>query len=129
MPAVLSITAADILTTARLDAANTADLADANAILAAEQESLETIMRPDALHDARLTPLIKRQIVKLLAAELIALRMRENGGMEGGTFQGAGILVSGVPDQANLLRTEARHYLAPYLRRALPIALPLPSTA
>ncbi len=126
MPAVLSITPNDVIACARLNAANPADLSDAQAVLSAEQESLETILRPDALQDARLTPLLKRQIVKLLAAELIAVRARENNGLDapGGTFQGAGILVSGTPDQAALLRAEARHYLAPYLRRPRTVAVP-----
>ena len=121
---VYSISAADVLQTARLDSANAADVADAQTVIAAEQESLETIVRSDVLQNPALSALIKRQIVKLLAAELFALRGRENGGLDGGTFQGAGILVSSIPNQADLLRGEARHYLAPYLRRAPTIALP-----
>ena len=124
MPVVYSISASDIAQTARLDLSNAADLADAQTILETEQESMETIIRPDFLSDARVMPLIKRQIIKLLAAELIALRARENAGLDNGTFQGAGILIGRGPDQAELLRTEARHYLAPFLRRAPTLALP-----
>jgi hypothetical protein len=73
------------------------------------------MLRPEALADSALTAFLRRCVAKLLAAEMLAMRGREDGA--GVSFQGAGVTLGRPADVAGALRAEALADLAPYLRR------------
>lgn len=123
----LTITDAEVLRLCRLDPGDTQAAADASEILTREQEALEATLRPDALADLGLTALLRRNVAKLLASALLAMRSREDG--VASSFKGAGLELSAPPPHAAHLRGEAEAALAPYLRvpapyRAAPTLLP-----
>ena len=110
----LTITTDDVLKTARLDPANAVDLSDANFVIAKEQAAIEARLRESALADLSLAPLLTRNVTKLLAAEVLEMRSREDGAS--GTFQGAGITLGQPLDHPARLRAEAYDVLIPFLR-------------
>ena len=121
---MLNITTEEILRLCRLDTADTVNLADANEVLNRQQGAIEATLRPSALADTILITVLRRNIAKLLAAEVLAMRGREEGAS--GSIQAAGINLSAVPDHAALLRAEADAALLPYRRRSsAPVISPL----
>jgi hypothetical protein len=115
MATVLVVTNSEICKLCRLDPADATADADATEVRTQSQEMYEGMLRPDALADAALAALLRRCVAKLLAAELLAMRGREDGA--GVSFQGAGVTLGRPADVAGALRTEALTDLAPYLRR------------
>jgi hypothetical protein len=113
----LTITVAEVCRTARLDPADATDAADAQFVLDNDQAALEASIDPAAwaLPGAEHGTIIRRAVVKLLAAEALEMRGRADGAS--GTFVGAGITISRVPDHAAILRAEANAALALYVRR------------
>jgi hypothetical protein len=112
MPTVLTITRGELLAIARLDAADVQAQADADYVLAAKQEGTEETVEPAALADLSVRKLLTRNVAKLLAADLIEMRSREEGA--GGALSAAGVEIGAPPDHAARLREEARLALAPY---------------
>jgi hypothetical protein len=113
--AVLTISAEEICRLARLDAADETAFGDALSVLEMGLDALEATIRPDALADTTLTPLLTVNAAKYLAAETLALRARELG--VGTGFQGGGLTVGREPDHAAVLRAEAEAGLLPFRRR------------
>jgi hypothetical protein len=112
---VLTITPEEVCRIARLDAADETAFRDALGVIEAEQEAVEATLRPEALMDAALMPLLTLLVAKRLAAETLAVRSREAGVSV--SFQGAGLTVGKEPDHAAALRIEADAGLLPYRRR------------
>ena len=109
------------------------------AVLANEQSAIEQTLDPAAFGLVGVGDLLRRNVAKLLAAEVLAMRAREVGA-SGDVQVGGGadaIHIARVPDGAASLRTEANAALAPYRRRepilgargamssALPTGVPL----
>jgi len=113
--AVLVVTRNEVLRVARLDNTNATNQDDADKAIADEQEAIEQTLSASALADSTLTALLRRNVAKLLAAEVLETITREEA--RSGTFQGLGITISQVPDHAGRLREEARAILVPYARR------------
>ncbi|MDX1932002.1 MAG: hypothetical protein SFU56_05300 [Capsulimonadales bacterium] len=111
---ILTITPAEILRLCRLDPADTIHLADANEVLDRGQEAYEAMVQPVLLNDPGLAVFLRRNVAKLLAADLLGMRSREEGVSVG--LQGAGITLGPPPDLAGRLRDEAMLLLEPYLR-------------
>lgn len=115
MAAILAIANADILKLCRLDPADATADADATETKNRQQEALEREIKSSALGDATLTALLLRNVAKLLAAELLAMRRRKEGAS--GVFSGAGLTLSAPPNLAEELRQEAWAALEPYRSR------------
>jgi hypothetical protein len=115
MATVLTITNSEICKLCRLDPADPTADADATEVKTNAQEAYEAMIRPSALADSALTFLLRRNVAKLLAAEVLAMRRREDGAGE--SFQGAGVTVGKPDDFGAQLRAEALADLAPYLLR------------
>jgi hypothetical protein len=121
MAAVLTITNSEICKLCRLDPADSTADADATEVQTNAQEAYEAyeayeaMIRPSALADSSLTFLLRRNVAKLLAAEVLAMRRREDGAGE--SFQGAGVTLGKPDDFGAQLRAEALADLAPYLLR------------
>lgn len=128
MAGILFITAAEVGEIARLNiAGDTTAAADVDGVLTNEQPAIEAMLDPAAFGDASLTPLLRRNVARLLAAEVLEMRRREEGADGNITATtGIGIAVSGIPDHAAALRAEAWASLAPWARR-VPGAVPLSS--
>lgn len=124
MATLLTITPEEILRLGRLDTSETANLDEAETVIADEQEAIEATLRPDALTDESKTALLRRNVAKLLAAEFLEARGREEGAS--GSFEGLGLSISAVPDHAGKLREEANQSLLPY-RRATAFAIRHPA--
>ena len=122
MPTQLIIPADEILRLARLDGAVVANTLDAASVLADEQEAIEATLDPAAFAQAGLSALLRRNVAKLLAAELLEMRGREEGAS--GTFEGLGIRIAAVPDHVRRLRDEARLALSRYTRPVSPQIAP-----
>jgi len=114
MATQLTITAAEILRLARLDAGVAQNATDAANVLTDEQEAIEATLEPTAFAQAGITALLRRNVAKLLAAELLEMRGREEGAS--GSFEGLGIRIAAVPDHVKRLRDEARLALSRYVR-------------
>jgi hypothetical protein len=115
MSTVLTITEAEICNLCRLDPLDATAAADTTEVLANAQEAYERMLRPECLADSSLTFFLRRNVAKLLAAELLSMRRREEGAAE--SFQGAGVTMGKPDDFGALLRAEALADLAPYLLR------------
>ena len=109
---VLTISDTDILKTARLSTADAVAVADAAFVSGSELAAIEAEIQPAALSDLSLRPLLLRNVIKLLAAELLDMRSRAAGAT--GTYQGGGITIGQEWDHPARLRSEARLALAPY---------------
>ncbi|MBC8141544.1 MAG: hypothetical protein H7Y38_08900 [Armatimonadetes bacterium] len=114
MPTQLTISAAEVLRLARLDAGVAQNATDAAAVLTDEQEAIEATLEPAAFAQTGITALLRRNVAKLLAAELLEMRGREEGAS--GSFEGLGIRIAAVPDHVKRLRDEARLALSRYNR-------------
>ena len=121
MPVLLTITNSEILKLCRLDPADAAADADATEVKNQQQEALEKTLKSSAFADASLTVLLRRNVAKLLAAEILAMRYREDGAS--GSFSGAGVTLSAPPDLAMVLRQEAETALALYKARPVGISV------
>ncbi len=111
---ILTMTASTVAKTARLDPADSVVLADADFVIDSEQAATEARIKAVALADTSLATLLTRGVIKLLAAELLEMRSREDGAS--GTFQGAGVTLGQALDHPTRLRDEAYAALNPYLR-------------
>ena len=116
MATLLTITNSEILKLCRLDPADAVADADATEAKNQQQEALERMIKVAAFADTSLTALLRRNVAKLLAAETLAMRYREDGAS--GSFSGAGVTLSAPPDLAFALRQEAWEALGPYLARS-----------
>ena len=121
MPTQLTITHAEILRLARLDGGIAQNVTDAVNVLADEQEAIEARLDPTAFTQPGIAALLRRGVAKLLAAELLEMRGREEGAS--GTFEGLGIRIAAVPDHVKRLRDEARLALSRYERPLLPASV------
>lgn len=127
--AILRITAAEVASIARLDLTDTEVVADIAAALAGEQSALEQTLDPAAFALPGAADLLRRNVAKLLAAEVLATRGRApgaRGDLQLGTGVGE-IKIGHVPDAAIELRAEANAALAPYLLRQAPMGHALTS--
>ena len=111
---VLTITASDVAKTARLDPADSVVLADTDFVIDSEQAAAEARIKAVCLEDTALAALLTWAVTRLLAAELLEMRSREDGAT--GTFQGAGVTLGQPLDHPTRLRDEAYAALNPYLR-------------
>ena len=130
MAVLLSIDAAEVLGLCRLAADDAAAVADADAVIFYEQAGIEEEIDPAAF-GVGVTELLRRNVAKRLAAELLAMRRRAEGA-SGDVQIGSGLgelKVANVPDLATQLRAEAFLALRPYLRQnaLLPHPGPRPS--
>lgn len=112
MAILLTISNAEILKLCRLDPADGTADADATEVKNRQQEAVEKEIKPSAFADATLTATLQRNVAKLLAAEVLGMRRREEGAA--GSFAGAGVSLSAPPDVGADLREEAWAALAPY---------------
>ena len=126
MPTQLTISQAEILRLARLDGTVPQNASDATNVLADEQEAIEATLDPAAFTQTGLTALLRRGVAKLLAAELLEMRGREDGAS--GTFEGLGIRIAAVPDHVKRLRDEARLALSRYERKPDPAPISVAHT-
>lgn len=103
------------------------DAADvAQQVIDAEQEVWEAYLRPDALADESLEPILRRAVTFLLAATVLDIRARVEPSLRG-TVQASGVTISRMPNFAEEVRQQGRELLAPYwLRRTAVIS---PDTA
>jgi len=115
---VLSITASQLLSYARLDILTGTELtqatADANAVLTG-QEGQEKRIKSANLSDLTLRPTLTLGVLMVLAAELLERRTRDGSDK---SFTGGGITSSGTneyTDYSSRLRREGLDILAPYL--------------
>ena|GEM_PF-6257472 len=107
----LSISASLIAGLARLDLGDTQHSDDVDFGLTL-QPGYEASIQPEHLVDSAVIPLLVLNIGKLIAADVLSLRRREEGAAA--AFQGAGLLLSAEPDHGPQLRAEADAALAPY---------------
>ena len=110
----LTISADAVAKTARLDPADSVVRADTDFVIDSEQAAAEARIKTGPLEDVALAPLLTWAVTRLLAAELLEMRSREDGAT--GTFQGAGITLGKALDHPARLRDEAYAALTPYLR-------------
>ena len=107
----LSISSSLIAGLARLDLGDTQHSDDVDFGLTL-QPGYEASIQPEHLVDSAVIPLLVLNIGKLIAADVLSLRRREEGAAA--AFQGAGLLLSAEPDHGPQLRAEADAALAPY---------------
>jgi hypothetical protein len=117
--AILMITAAEVAQIARLDLADSAIAADVGGVLTAEQAAVEQTLDPAAFTLPGVADLLRRNVAKRIAAEVLAMRARAEGAV-GDLLLGTGageVRLGRVPDFAATLRAEADAALAPYTLR------------
>lgn len=105
----------EVLKIARLSLGDAEAAADVDFVIEFEQEAIEDTLDGAVWNEPERLPLLRRGVAKLLAAETLEMRSREEGAS--GAFQGAGVSLSNVPDHAAILRSEARAALAPYRKK------------
>lgn len=115
MAVILSVTTGEILKLCRLDTADATNIADANEVISNQQEAFERLLKPSAFSDSTLTAFLRRNMAKLLAAELLNMKRREDGAAT--SFQGVGVTVGAPPNLGQELEAEAWDALAPYRLR------------
>ena len=118
---ILRITAAEVGQIARLDvASDTQAASDVELVLECEQDAIEQTLDPWAFGVAAgVGDLLRRNVAKLLAAEVLEMRARE-AGASGDVQVGGGsgeIRLSRVPDFPAALRAQANAALVAYRRR------------
>jgi hypothetical protein len=117
MAIVLTITSEEVADLAMVSHATYETRIDA--FLAYEQEAIELQVSLTALNSTALRPLVRRAVAKLIAARLLGQLAREEGAS--GTFQGAGITLSNVPNHALDLESEAWRDLGPYKSKSVAV--------
>src|SRR4051812_44421921 len=105
MSVLFSISTTEVLELCRLDTADSGNIADANRFLGSGkfQEALEGLLDPSARDTTRLD--VKAGLTRLLAAEVMAIRQREDPTMRA-SLQVAGATLGKAPDLAAELRAE-----------------------
>lgn len=120
MAAILSITAAEVGRIARLDVVgDDVAAADVAGVIDDEQTAIEALIDPAAFAISAIADLLRRNVAKLLAAEVLEMRRRQ-AGAAGDLQIGTGsseVKISKVPDFPAFLRIEANAALKPYLRK------------
>lgn len=121
---VLVINRDEALRSAGLDTTDPTDQAEAEALIADMQAAQEAEITGEALADVSLTPLLRRGVTEIIAAQLLEQRGRVVGASESVQVGGVQMSRRDVLGLAAGLRAEGRTRLRPYLRRAAPTAHP-----
>jgi hypothetical protein len=111
---VLTITNAEVLNLCHLDTADATNIADATEVISKGQDGYEAIIQLVVLVDTAMQPFLRRNISKLIAADLLDMRRRADGASS--SLVGAGITVGKPDDLGANLRAEAMTMLQSYLR-------------
>jgi hypothetical protein len=111
---VLTLSNSEVLRLCNLDTADSTNIADATEVIGKGQDSYEAMLQPEALATVALQPFFRRNLSKLIAADLLDMRRRADGASS--SLVGAGITVGKPDDLGANLRREAGETLGPYVR-------------